>query len=115
MRAVRRGGAIILCASCKEGFGNSVFEDWMLHMTREQMQSSIWENFVLGGHKAAAIASAAERATIYMVTDMDVKSIEGIGFKCCASVQQAFATACHDLGSTGRIIVMPEGGKVLPD
>ena len=53
--AVRDGGVIVLVARCREGFGNKVFEEWMTGMgTPQVLIDRIQQEFVLGGHKAAA-------------------------------------------------------------
>lgn len=113
--AVKDGGIIILCASCKEGFENKIFEKWMTTMTKEQMVKEIKENFVLGGHKAAAIAMTLMKSSIYMVTDYDKEIIESIGFKYFNNLQDAIDKASSATGDTGTIILMPAGGSVLPN
>jgi nickel-dependent lactate racemase len=113
--AVKDGGTIILCASCKEGFENDIFEKWMMTKTKEQMVKEIRENFVLGGHKAAAIAMTLMKSEIYMVTDYDKSTIEHIGFKYFDNLQDAVDRAMNKSGHSSRIIVMPAGGSTLPN
>jgi len=112
--AVKDGGTIILCASCKEGFENSIFEEWMMTKTKEQMVKEIKENFVLGGHKAAAIAMTLMKANIYMVTDFDEATIEHMGFRYFSQLQDAVDSALEKYGEKANIIVMPAGGSTLP-
>jgi len=113
--AVKDGGIIILCASCKEGFENKIFEKWMTTKTKEEMIKDIKENFVLGGHKAAAIAMTLMKASIYMVTDYNKEAIERIGFKYFSNLQDAVDSAEAKTNGKGIIILMPSGGSVLPD
>lgn len=113
--AVKDGGAIILCASCKEGFENDIFEKWMMTKTKEEMVKEIKENFVLGGHKAAAIAMTLMKSEIYMVTDYDKSTIEHIGFKYFNNLQNAVDDALKKYGHAARVIVMPAGGSTLPN
>ena len=55
--AVRDGGVVILVARCREGFGQKAFEEWMCGMgTPQVLIDRIQREFVLGGHKAAAVA-----------------------------------------------------------
>ena len=62
---MRKGGAVILVARCREGFGQQAFEEWMCGMgTPQVLVDRIRREFVLGGHKAAAIAG--------LLTDVDV-------------------------------------------
>jgi len=113
--AVKDGGIIILCASCKEGFENAVFEDWMMNKTKEQMIKEIKENFKLGGHKAAAIALTLMKSKIYIVTDYNKDIIEHIGFNYFDSLQDAVDNALKELNQAENIIVMPAGGSTLPN
>lgn len=112
--AVKDGGIIILCASCKEGFENKTFEEWMTTKTKEQMVKEIKENFVLGGHKAAAIAMTLLKSNIYMVTDYDKEKITQIGFQYFCNLQEAIDKALTHKEKVKNIIVMPNGGSVLP-
>lgn len=113
--AVKDGGIIILCASCKEGFENAIFEKWMTTKTKEEMVKEIKENFVLGGHKAAAIAMTLMKSSIYMVTDYEKETIEKIGFKYFNDLQDAVDSAIAITGEKGTVILMPAGGSVLPN
>nr|WP_300091155.1 nickel-dependent lactate racemase [Sedimentibacter sp.] len=113
--AVKDGGTIILCASCREGFENAIFEKWMMTKTKEQMVKEIKENFVLGGHKAAAIAMTLMKSEIYMVTDYDKDTIEHIGFKYFNDLQDAVYSAIIKSGHNSRVIIMPAGGSTLPN
>jgi len=112
--AVKDGGIIILVASCKEGFENKTFEKWMMTKTKEQMIEEIKESFVLGGHKAAAIAMILMKAKIYMVTDYDKDIIEHIGFRHFHNLQDAVDEALKEIANVDNIIVMPSGGSTLP-
>jgi nickel-dependent lactate racemase len=113
--AVKDGGIIILCASCKEGFENSVFEEWMLNKTTDEMLRDIKNNFILGGHKAAAIAMILKKAKIFMVADFDENIIEKIGFSYFYDLQLAVDTAIKETGECGYLILMPAGGSTLPN
>lgn len=85
---MRDGGIIILAASCKEGLGEKVFEQWILHSESPQaMVERIGREFQLGGHKAAAISMVLGRVRIFLVSDLEDES---------------------------KVIFMPHGGSVLP-
>jgi nickel-dependent lactate racemase len=111
--AVRAGGAVILCGSCAEGFGESHFEEWMLKYTEpHDMVEEIQRNFILGAHKAAAIAMVREKADIYLVSDMDPAIVAKTILKPAASVEEALKLA--EEGGRKTILAMPFGGSTLP-
>lgn len=113
--AVKDGGIIILIGSCAEGYGEETFEDWMLNSeSPNALVNKIRENFVLGGHKAAAIGMVLQRAEIYLVSDMDPELVKRSFMKPYTSAQQAFDDALAKLGNSADVITMPYGGSVLP-
>ncbi len=114
--AVRDGGVIILVASCKEGYGEEVFEHWIRRSSAPcELTDEIQRNFELGGHKAAAIAMVLNKCSIYMVSDLDEQLIRKIYMKPYSELQEAFNDAVGELGEDSRVIVMPYGGSTLPD
>lgn len=112
--AVRDGGAVILVGSCREGFGESHFEDWMTkYRDPHAMVEEIQRHFILGAHKAAAIAMVREKADIYLVSDMDPEIVKQTILIPAASLKEAFAMA----GAKHKdptVIAMPYGGSTLP-
>lgn len=113
--AVKKGGVIILVGSCKEGFGEDTFEEWMLTAkTSNSIIERIYEEFKLGGHKAAAIAMVLQNADIYLVSDMDPELVKSIFMIPFSTVEEAFEAAKNKCGLNSRIISMPYGGSTLP-
>ncbi|MFW6115835.1 MAG: nickel-dependent lactate racemase [Chloroflexota bacterium] len=114
--AVRDGGVIVLVAECREGFGNETFREWMVVCrTPEARLSRLEKDFVLGGHKAAAIAGVQKRADVYLVSVMREEEVGGCGLMLFDDVNEAVTTALEEVGGDGQVIVMPEGGSVLPN
>jgi len=113
--AVKDGGIIILIGSCAEGYGEHTFEDWMLNSkSPDDLVNKIRENFILGGHKAAAIGMVLQRADIYLVSDMNPDQVRRSFMKPYSSAQQAFDDALAKFNGKADVITMPYGGSVLP-
>lgn len=113
--AVRDGGIIIWAAACTEGLGESVFSEWMTgHERSADMIGRIRENFVLGGHKAAAIALLLQRARVMLVSELDPDFVRSIFLEPHASAEEALAAARASLGEDASVIIMPYGGSTLP-
>jgi nickel-dependent lactate racemase len=112
--AMRPGGICILVAECPEGIGNRTFEEWMTQgRMPQELLHSIQRQFVLGGHKAAAIAKVACQGRIFLVAP----SLAGralSGMEHYPDTQVAVDTALHALGPHARVLVLPEAGSVLP-
>ncbi len=112
--AVKKGGIIIWLASCKEGLGSKVFEEWMTTKSPSQMISDIKSDFKLGGHKAAAISLVLENARIFLVSDLNKSLVRGIHLEPFGSLNEAFNYATEVLGENSKVYVMPYGGSTLP-
>jgi len=112
--AVRHGGIIILVAECPEGLGNAVFEQWITSgLTCEELLDRIQQEFVLGGHKAAAIAKVAREAQLMLVSpSLADLSLSGIEHQ--TMVKVALDTAFARLGAGARVLVFPQGISILP-
>jgi nickel-dependent lactate racemase len=113
--AVKDGGIVILVASCKEGLGEEIFEQWMLEANEPgDLIKRIKENFVLGGHKAAAIALVREKAKIFLVSDLEPDFVKTLFMEPFSSIQDALDQAIKEQGMDASIILMPVGGSTLP-
>ena len=113
--AVKPGGVVILIGSCREGMGEHTFEEWMTTSpTPESMIERIRRDFMLGGHKAAAIAMVLESADIYLVSDLPDDFVRRIFLKPYPSAQAALDAALEKLGHDATILSMPYGGSTLP-
>lgn len=113
--AVKENGIIILIGSCREGLGESVFEQWMTNCENPySLIERIQRDFQLGGHKAAAIAMVLENADIYLVSDMEPCFVESIFLKPFSSAQKALDAAFNKLGNDATVLAMPYGGSTLP-
>lgn len=114
-RAVREGGIVILVAECSEGFGNDTFETWIRQsQSPHEVLDWIRRRFVLGGHKAAAIARVLEWSRVYLVSELPVDQVQWRDFVLFEDVDEAFRHAVRELGSEASVIVMPSGGSTLP-
>ncbi len=113
--AVREGGIIVLLAECGEGFGNQTFETWLRDAgSPGEILANIRESFVLGGHKAAAVARVLARAHVYLVSSMPERAVRSCGMVPFSDVGSAVEAAFGRAGGSARLLIMPEGGAVLP-
>ncbi|MCJ7738326.1 MAG: nickel-dependent lactate racemase [Anaerolineae bacterium] len=113
--AVRSGGTIILVAECPEGLGNRTFEQWMTEAhSADDILARIQREFVLGGHKAAAIAAVTKIAQIYLVSSLPAQMARQCGMVPFDSVIQALDAARSGFDIQPSLLIMPDGGSVLP-
>ncbi len=112
--AVRTGGVIVWVAECREGLGNTTFEQWMVGASADAILQRIQQEFVIGGHKAAAIASIQKRVKILLVSGLPAALVRSCGMEPHTDVAAALMAARAACGSTARIIVIPEGASLVP-
>jgi nickel-dependent lactate racemase len=112
----RKGGVIILSAECREGFGSPVFEEWMLSAASPQeILDRIQRQFVLGGHKAAAIAAIENNASVYLVSSLPDDLVRRLFMTPFTSLTEALQAAFKTLGSESQVLVLPQAGSTLPE
>ena len=113
--AVRPEGIVVLIAECTEGLGSGTFEAWMRDPGGpDAILARIRQQFVLGGHKAAAVALAMKQAAIYLVSAMPAAEARAMGFVPFSDPGAALTAALTAAGLRPWVAVMPEGGSVLP-
>lgn len=112
--AVKPGGIIIWVAQCAEGFGSKTFEEWLVGTSVDQIIEKIQQDFVIGGHKAAAIARVQNRATIMLISDMADDIVRACRMEPYHNLDEALQCAIQHCGPKPDIVVIPEGASVLP-
>jgi nickel-dependent lactate racemase len=111
---VRPGGTILWLAECPEGLGNATFQEWMVDTPPDEILARIQRDFVLGGHKAAAIARVLKHARVNLVSTLSPDVVRACGLWPYGDLQQAFQEALRGLGPDPMVVVLPEGGAVIP-
>jgi len=113
--AVKDGGTILLLANCGEGLGDKAFETWLMEAdSPDDVIRKLRENFVLGGHKAFAIARLAKRAEIVLVSILPETVAKKAFMSLAKSIEEALKKAFGRQGSESRIVLMPYAGSTLP-
>lgn len=112
--AVREGGIIVLTAECPEGFGEATLERYMTGMGLDEIIESVRRKFVLGAHKAAAVARVLKQKDVYLVSAMDAQTVERCRMKPFYSLDDALRSAFSALGSDATVWVMPYAGSTVP-
>jgi nickel-dependent lactate racemase len=113
--AVREGGCILLAASCAEGLGEHVFENWLRDAcSPDETLSRIRRDFQLGGHKAAAIAMVRSKCRILLVSDLPSDAACHRMMEPFSDLQSAVDEALRSHRTGAGVIVMPHAGSTLP-
>lgn len=116
VRALREGGQVILLACCPEGTGSAVYEEWALrHRGLEELRAALSENFVIGGHKAFAVARALSRtARVFLVSSLSADLACSLGFTPAASLKEAVAEIYRGRRGEELTCVLPQCSLTVP-
>ena len=113
--AVKPGGVIVLAAECPEGFGERTFEEWMQDAASpDDILERISKGFVLGGHKAAAIAALVKEASLCLVSSLNRSDAKNVFPWRSSSIDQALRESFARLGRRATVLVMPDAHVTLP-
>lgn len=109
-KVVAKGGKIVLVAELRDGFGEDIFEDWLVNsQSVQEILDKIKEKFVLGGHKAAAIAKILQEHEVLLYSTLPDNVVRKI-----------FFTPLNDLSDlkvedAANIYIIPYGNQTLPE
>lgn len=113
--AVKDGGTIVLLANCEEGLGDRTFESWLVNAdSPEDVIDRLESGFMLGGHKAFAIAKLAKRVNIILVSSLQPDIAKRAFMTPVVSVRQALDEAFNRQGQDATAVLMPYAGSTLP-
>ena len=113
---VKEGGIIILVAECREQMGNDLFEDWMFAASSPaEILTRIRGEFILGGHKAAALAAILDKVNVYLVSGLPAILTERLFMTPFAHPNDALKAALERSGENSRLLVLPEAVSTIPD
>ncbi|MEW6232895.1 MAG: nickel-dependent lactate racemase [Chloroflexota bacterium] len=115
-RAVRPGGVIVLFAACPDGPGSDLFYKWMREFgSLQRIEEELRKGFVLGGHKAYAVARLLAQAKTILVSDMPDPMVRELLMTPAHSGEEALRLAYDYLGTQdASICLMPHGSLTFP-
>jgi nickel-dependent lactate racemase len=106
---VVENGTIILVASCCEGFGDDIFEQWMADVRDyDYISRRLKRKFVLGGHKAVAISRLLTKIGVLLYSDFNRDETEKMGFKKIEDIQGYLDNRISEDNKT-KITIVPTG------
>jgi len=113
--AVKPGGTIILLAECSEGYGEPTFKKWIEEASSpDDIIERLNKKFILGGHKAYAIARAVKEVEVILISSLPQDKIRKLFFIPMESVSQALNYIKGKYGEDFQAYILPSGNTVLP-
>jgi len=113
-RAVKEGGTIIFLAACRDGFGYPTFFDWFRYQDLNEFEAELRKNYQINGQTAHATLSKAQRYRIILVSELSAKETGTMGMEKADNLQSALDLILPEMDEGAEIVVIPNGGMVLP-
>ncbi|MCM2265710.1 MAG: nickel-dependent lactate racemase [Desulfuromonadales bacterium] len=114
VQAVRPGGTVILLAACPDGFGNPTFFDWFRHQDLAEFEAALRARYEINGQTAYATLSKARTWRVILVSGFTSEQTARMGMEKAADLDQALQMAYERLPAGPEIVIIPDGGTVLP-
>lgn len=113
-RAVREGGSIVLLACCRDGFGHPTFFDWFRYQDLDKFEAALRADYQINGQTAHATLHKARRFRVLLVSEFTAEQTAAMGMEKAADLQAAIALASDGLPAEPNVVVIPDGGTLLP-
>ncbi len=115
VQALRPGGTLVLLAACPDGFGNPTFFDWFRYQDLDEFEAALRARYEINGQTAHATLSKARRYRVILVSGFSAEQTAAMGMEKAADLDAALKLAKAGLPPAPRIVVIPDGGTVLPE
>ena len=113
-RAVKKGGTIIFIAACRDGFGYPTFFDWFRYQDLDEFEAALRKDYQINGQTAHAVLTKARRFRVILISELSVTETERMGMEKASDLQSALDRILPGLDQAAEIVVIPDGGMVLP-
>jgi len=114
-QAIKPGGTIILTAECLEGYGEATFEKWIEEANvPDDIIKRLKKKFVLGGHKAYAIARVAKEVEVILISSLLQDKVRKLFFIPMENISQALNYVEDKYGGDFQAYILPSGNTVVP-
>jgi lactate racemase len=114
VRSIREGGTVILLAACPDGFGNKTFFSWFRHADLGEFEAALREKYEINGQTAYATLVKARKYRVILVSELGVEETRGMGMEKAPDLDEALRIALAALPAQPKVIIIPDGGTVLP-
>ena len=114
-QAVKPGGTIVLLAECSEGYGEPTFEKWVEEANSpNDIIERLKKKFVLGGHKAYAIAKLTKEVEVILISSLPPDKVRKLFFIPMENISQTIEYIKEKYGEDFQAYILPSGNTVVP-
>jgi len=114
VNAVRDGGTLILLAACPDGFGNATFFDWFNYEDLDIFEKALRSRYEINGQTAFSTLYKARNWRVILISEFSSQQTSRMGMEKAESLDEALQMAYQQLPENPRIVIIPDGGTILP-
>ena len=105
---------MILLAACPDGFGNATFFDWFNYEALDIFEKALRSRYEINGQTAWSTLSKARAWRVIMISEFNREQTEKMGMEKANNLDEALKMAYKQLPENPEIVVIPDGGTILP-
>ena len=109
---VRRGGVLVVLASCEEGIGSETFLQWFEHEDATAMRKALLKKYAMNGGTALSLKVKADSCEIYLYSSLDDDAVKKMGLRPTRNIRQHL-DAIVSRGHVRLAAVLPEGAVTV--
>ncbi len=110
-QAVKKGGALILLAECREGGGAKDFFDWNVPLKQGVLDEALRKDFTIGGYIFYAACETIRKARTLLLGEIDPEEVRAMGIQAFTRMEDLLSQVDF---SGKEVYVIPYGGSVMP-
>ncbi|OGS28207.1 MAG: hypothetical protein A2297_01860 [Elusimicrobia bacterium RIFOXYB2_FULL_48_7] len=110
----RRNGTIILLAQCRDGVGQTVFENWMSVYGVNEILCKQECEIEVEGHRAYLTAKILKDIEIIVISSIKQETIEKMKYTWKENIAEALEYVAKKHGGDFKAYVIPNGSSILP-
>lgn len=114
VNAVKPGGTVILLAACPDGFGNPTFFDWFNYEDLDIFEKALRNRYEINGQTAWSALTKARTWQVILISDFSEEQTAKMGMRKAVNLDAALQMAYKQLPENPEIVVIPDGGTILP-
>lgn len=114
VQAVKPGGTVILLAACPDGFGNATFFDWFNYEDLDVFEKALRSRYEINGQTALSTLSKARNWRVILISEFNREQTAKMGMEKANHLDEALQMAYKQLPDKPEVVVIPEGGTILP-
>lgn len=111
VKALKKGGTVVMLAECCEGSGARDFFDWIEPLKRGCLDESLRKDFTIGGYIFYAACEIIRKGNILLLSQIDPEEVKAMGVTAFSDINELMK---HVDTKDKDVYVIPYGGSLVP-